>query len=226
MSRDDTTSLGKRCCPSVRGVTPTIEGLLSVLGIGVAVFASTNIDDIILLAVFFANPHLGARTVVLGQFVGIGALVLASGIAALAAFAVPEGWTAILGLVPLGLGIWKLRALRRVDVEEGGESLHIKVLTAKRRIHSQVLAVATVTIANGGDNLGVYIPLFAKTPAAIPAYAILFLVMTALWCFLGYALVNNRVVGSHVRRYGRVSLPFVLIVLGLYILWDVRVLLP
>jgi cadmium resistance protein CadD (predicted permease) len=203
---------------------PPIDDLLSVLGIGVAVFASTNIDDIFLLSVFFADPHLRARTVVLGQFVGMGALVLASAIAALAAFALPEGWTALLGIAPLVLGLWKLRTLRGPEAHEDGVRLHSEELAAERRTRSQVLAVAAVTIANGGDNLGVYIPLFAKTPSAMPAYGILFLIMTGLWCVLGYWLVNNRVLGSHFRRYGRVSLPFVLIGLGLYILWGARAL--
>lgn len=64
----------------------------SLMGVGVVVFASTNIDDIFILSAFFADIHLARRSVVNGQFVGIGALVLVSGIAALLAVAVPEGW--------------------------------------------------------------------------------------------------------------------------------------
>lgn len=36
--------------------------------------------------------------------------------------------------------------------------------------HSQLFAVAAVTIANESDNLGVYIPVFARTPTAIPVF--------------------------------------------------------
>jgi hypothetical protein len=32
--------------------------LLGVLGVAAAVFASTNVDDVFLLAAFFADPHL------------------------------------------------------------------------------------------------------------------------------------------------------------------------
>ena len=181
------------------------SSLLVVLGIGIVVFASTNIDDIFLLSAFFADPHLTTRSVLIGQFVGIGLLVAASALAALAAIAVPEGWVALLGLVPLGLGIRKLSLLRRDrgdgDVTEASD-MQNREHGLEQRIHSQVLAVAGVTIANGGDNLSVYIPLFATDLRLIPVYAGVFAVMTAIWCAAGNAVVNNRVAGQHVRQYG------------------------
>lgn len=190
--------------------------LVSLVGLGVTVFVSTNLDDIVLLSIFFADPQLRPRAIVAGQFAGIGVLVLVSGLAALAALAVPEGWTALLGAVPLVLGVAKLRSLWR-ERAAGDDEDEARQPASERR-GSQILAVAAVTIANGGDNLGVYIPLFAKTPAAVPAYALLFAVMTGIWCVLGYLLVNNPLVGKSIRRYGHALLPFVLIALGAYIL--------
>ena len=70
-----------------------------------------------------------------------------------------------------------------------------------------------------------YIPLFANAPRTIPLYVVVFALMTALWCLAGYVFTNNRVIGAHVRRYGPVALPFVLIALGLWILSGARVLL-
>ena len=89
-----------------------------------------------------------------------------------------------------------------------------------------MLAVAGVTVANGGDNLGVYIPLFAREPRLVPLYAVVFAAMTALWCFAGHRLVQNHLVGAQLRRYGHVALPFVLITLGMWILAGARVSLP
>lgn len=198
---------------------------LSFVVAAVAIFASTNIDDILLLSALFADPRLGARDIVAGQFLGIGLLVGASAAAAAASLAVPVGWTALLGLVPLGLGLHGLLrpgepaadgpADRDGWPERRGETLR----------RAPVPAVAGLVMANGGDNLGVYIPLFAKSPAAISAYAAVFAAMTAVWCLLGYALVNNRVLGDHVRRYGRVALPFILVALGLHLLSDARMLI-
>ena len=59
--------------------------LASIIGVGVMTFASTNIDDIFILSTFFADSHLPRPSIVIGQFVGIGALVLISVLAALLA---------------------------------------------------------------------------------------------------------------------------------------------
>ena len=88
-----------------------------------------------------------------------------------------------------------------------------------------MLAVAGVTASNGGDNLSVYIPLFASAIGAIPFYVVIFAAMTALWCGIGYGLVNNRWLAKHIRRYGHILLPFVLVGLGIYILSGALVLI-
>jgi cadmium resistance protein CadD (predicted permease) len=127
---------------------------VSTIVVGVALFASTNIDDIFLLSAFFADRHLAVRSVVLGQFIGLGALTAASAAAAMASLVIPDGWTALLGLVPLVLGVQKLWQLRAgVHEEENGEGVREREQVLERRSHSQVVAVAGVTIANGGDNL-------------------------------------------------------------------------
>ncbi len=89
-----------------------------------------------------------------------------------------------------------------------------------------MLAVAGVTLANGGDNLGVYIPLFSRVPRLVPLYVAVFTIMTGVWCAAGYQLVNNPLLGKRIGRYGRVALPFVLVALGVWILYGARVLLP
>ena len=202
--------------------------LVSDLGTAIVVFVSTNIDDIFLLTAFFADPRFRSRSVVAGQYAGIAALVIASALAALLALAFPDGWVALLGIVPLYLGFQKLLALRQAaSGDEGGsDECHIasQEQAGERGVLSQVLAVASVTVANGGDNLGAYIPLFATNLDALVSYSLTFAVMTGIWCALGYWLVNNRILGG-VRRYGHVLLPVVLIALGIYILSGAVVLL-
>jgi cadmium resistance protein CadD (predicted permease) len=196
--------------------------LASATGIALVVYASTNIDDLLVLAVFFADPRVRLGAVIVGRFIGLAALVLASAAAALLALVIPAGWIALLGVVPLFLGLRLLPALRgnREDEQSGAEGLRPADAKDKSRrgFTSQALSVAGVTLANGGDNLGVYIPLFATAPDAIAIYVVVFAVMTAVWCALGYLVVNNPLIGTQIRRYGHVLLPIVLIALGLYIL--------
>lgn len=204
-----------------------MSSLASDLGIGIVVFASANIDDMFLLAAFFADPRMRHRSIVVGQYLGIGALVLVSALAALFALALPTGWVALLGVVPLLLGVRKLLALRTDTVggQDDSEDHRVHDHNADRGLGSQVLAVASVIIANGGDDLGVYVPLFATALGTIPTYALTFAVMTGVWCGLGYLLVNNKILGNQIRRYGHVVLPIVLIALGVYILSGALVLL-
>lgn len=193
--------------------------LASAVGIAAVVYASTNFDDLLILAVFFADPRVRAGAVVAGRFIGLAALVIVSAAAALLALAVPAEWIALLGLVPLLLGLRLLPALFRNDLDPEADAGHAGVKGDVRRGYvAQAFSVAGVTLANGGDNLGVYIPLFASTPDAIVTYVAVFSVMTLVWCALGYLVVNNPLIGSQIRRYGHVLLPVVLISLGLYIL--------
>jgi cadmium resistance protein CadD (predicted permease) len=53
--------------------------IMSVIAIGVAAFAATNIDDIFVLMMLFSSSlTFPVRQVVLGQYIGIGLLVAIS----------------------------------------------------------------------------------------------------------------------------------------------------
>lgn len=62
-----------------------MKDLVSLIGIAIAVFVSTNVDDTLILSAMYSDPHLKARSIVAGQFLGIGTIVVVSAIAALAA---------------------------------------------------------------------------------------------------------------------------------------------
>ncbi len=199
---------------------------MSTVALAAAVFAATNVDDIVLLAAFFADERIPRAAIVIGQFAGIFALTAASAVAAYAALAVPGEWVALLGFIPLSMGVAQLWALWRRGVRnaEAGEETEPRP-TPGRRLGSHSLRVMAVTIANGGDNLGVYIPVFATDVGSIPSFAVVFGVLTAVLCAAGYLLVNNPVGRALTRRGGRIVLPVALIAVGLYVLLDARILL-
>lgn len=194
--------------------------MLETIVVGVMLFATTNIDDIFLTMAFFADPRLDRRAVVAGKFLGIGAIVAVSTAAAACAMAVPPEWVALLGLAPLGLGLHRLwsewRSPPGVIEEDDGVPAPAGSLVA------QACSVAGVTAANGGDNLGVYVPVFTEQFQAIPAFTVIFAIMTGLWCVGGNLLVNHRLVAATMRRLAGRLLPWVLIVLGVCILAGAR----
>ncbi|PIK73635.1 quaternary ammonium transporter, partial [Methylobacterium frigidaeris] len=80
-------------------------------------------------------------------------------------------------------------------------------------------AVASVTIANGGDNLGIYTPVFATSPGPrLVLIVAVFAVMVALWLGIAHGLVHHPGLGAPIRRIGRVATPFVLIGIGAMVL--------
>ena len=179
------------------------------LTVGTAAFVSTNVDDILLLAVWFAQRGRRVPSIVFGQYLGIGVLVGVSAIAALTALVLPRGWIPLMGLLPLALGI---RGLRRPESDEPETTPS----------GTGVWSVAAVTVANGGDNVGVYIPLFAKSPEAVVIYAVIFAVGTAIWCALGYTLVSHPAAKPLLEKYAHRLMPWVLIGIGVHVLSGFR----
>jgi len=80
--------------------------------------------------------------------------------------------------------------------------------------------VAAVTIANGGDNIGVYTPLFAaQTPGQMAETIVVFAVLTLSLVLFAWFLVSHPTLGKPMRRYGRIVLPVVLMGLGAWIIY-------
>ncbi|MFC0109594.1 cadmium resistance transporter [Kibdelosporangium aridum] len=82
-----------------------------------------------------------------------------------------------------------------------------------------MLGVAAVTFANGDDNIGIYVPVFAAAgTGGLIVFAVVFLAPVALWCLLGRFFASRSVIAHVLARWGHVLLPAVLIGIGLLIL--------
>lgn len=191
-----------------------MEGLPALLAAAIVLFVVTNIDDIVILLGFFSDPKLTARQIAWGQFVGILGLYGVSVVASLLSLIVPAAYIGLLGLFPIAIGIKEGWELLR-----GGDEIADDVLGTFA--HGNVLAVAAVTVANGGDNVSIYIPVFAtQTALEIAVIGLVFLVMTAIWLAFAHWLTNHPTLGAPIRRYGQRAMPVVLIVLGIWILYE------
>jgi cadmium resistance protein CadD (predicted permease) len=186
-------------------------------------FASTNMDDLLLLSSLFIASNFRAASVVIGQFIGMSMLVLVSVLAAYFMVSIPLAWIGTLGLFPLGLGILRLAKGYKVPIAKSvlcpkkGEFFGNQRLRVPWMKSEWALA-ALLTVANGGDNLSVYIPLFAVQHTFIPLYVTVFGVMTGIWCFFGYLLTNHRLFRDKLNRHAARIVPWVLILLGLKVL--------
>ncbi|MER6248963.1 cadmium resistance transporter [Streptomyces griseorubiginosus] len=152
---------------------------LGIVGQAAGLFAVTNIDDILILSLFFAQGagrHGSVRRIVIGQYLGFAAILAVAIAAAFGATFLPESAVPYLGL----------------------------------------LEVAAVTFANGGDNIGVYVPVFATARVgSMSVYAIVFLILVAVWCFGGRFFATRPIIAKALSRWGHILLPLVLIAFGL-----------
>lgn len=209
-----------------------MAGFASAVIAGVTAFAATNIDDIVILMLFFAQRNASFRTrhIVIGQYVGFLALILASLPGFFGGMILPKPWIGLLGLLPIVIGLKQLIS-REVDDEPQVQAVTSSQNVAKpsRSLQSllssllspQTYSVAAVTFANGGDNIGIYIPLFASSNATRLLIILgIFLVLVAVWCAAAYSLAQHPLVARILTRYGEKLVPFVLIGLGIFILID------
>jgi cadmium resistance protein CadD (predicted permease) len=189
----------------------------ALLVLAITLFASTNIDDLVVLVGFFADPGFRARDVVVGQYAGLAVLFAVSAAGALLSLVIPNAYLGLLGIFPILIGIRKLVALRHEQVP-ADQATGVRGTT---RSYGNIAGVALVTIANGGDNIGVYVPSFAvHSGSQIAAIAVVFVAMTALWCLLAHRMVSHPRFGAPLRRYAHIIAPVVLIGLGLMIIYN------
>ena len=181
-------------------------------------FLATNIDDIIVLSLFFARGA-GVRgttaRIGVGQYLGFGGIIVASILVALGAgtFLPPEV-IPYFGLVPLALGLyaaWRAWRDKEADEEQEDET------TTGEKVG--VWTVAAVTFANGGDNIGVYVPVFVTVgPAAVAAYSVVFLLLVAVLVAVAKYVATRKPIAAVLERWESVLFPIVLIGLGVVIL--------
>ncbi|TYK50616.1 cadmium transporter [Actinomadura decatromicini] len=192
---------------------------LDMVGQATGLFTVTNIDDILILALFFAQGaghHRSAIRITVGQYLGFAAILAVAVAAAFGATFLPESVIPYLGLLPLALGLkaaWHAWKNHRNSEEENEEQT--------RSSGPAALEVAAVTFANGGDNIGVYVPVFATAATGgMIVYAVVFLVLVGVWCAMGRYFATRPVIARTLSRWGHVLLPVVLIGIGLLILTE------
>jgi cadmium resistance protein CadD (predicted permease) len=193
-----------------------MESSFALIGVAIALFASTNVDDAFVLVGFFADPKFRSREIVIGQYAGIAALFGVSVAVSLLSLVIPRPYLGLLGAVAILIGAKNL--LDSYYERDKAKNLegHSNV-----RANGRIAAVALVTIANGGDNIGIYAPSFAvRSWYEIATIAVVFVVMTAFWCVAAQSMVSHPRLGGPIRRFGRRLAPIVFIGLGILILYQ------
>ena len=193
---------------------------LRTIGQAIGAFAFTNIDDVVVLAVFFgqARGYRGANLRIIGgEYLGFMALLAVSLAGAIVGTALlPTTALPYLGLLPIALGFWAGWTTwreRRRGRDEGVDAVAASAQSMR------VWRVAVVAFANGGDNIGVYVPIFAiATVRTISVFTAVFFIGVAIWCIAARYFASHPIIARALSRWGHIVLPLALIVIGVVIL--------
>ena len=190
-----------------------MDSLLATVGTAVGLFVGTNIDDMMVLAVLSASSRATGSPrrweIWAGQYLGIAILVGVSFAASRGLDRIPQGWLWLLGLIPLSLGVYKLAAAIRA---------HRRGERPPAPAPGGVLGVTGLIVANGGDNVAAYAPVFAAISAAAAVVTIaIFAAGVAIWCLAASWLVSHHRVTQTLQRWGHWIVPVIYILIGLYI---------
>lgn len=208
-----------------------MSGLGTAFTTGITAFIATNIDDIIILLLFFSqvDANFRHRHIVLGQYLGFTLIILASLPGFFGGLVVPHEWIGLLGLLPIAIGFKQLLNRQEDTVQVQTVTSELKASSSSNPIVSffssvlkpQTYKVAAVTVANGGDNISIYIPLFAgNNLVSLGVILGVFFLMVGIWCAIAYLLTRQPTIARVLSRYAKVVVPFVLIGLGLFIMYE------
>lgn len=205
--------------------------MLTTLTTSLISFISTNIDDIFILTILFSQvgKNLSKKDIVLGQYLGVGLLVLFSILASHSLNRIQTEYLGLLGIIPIFLGIksWLdfVKNKKRTASIEKDSSANKADLTDETLLTSGLrphfLNVTLLTIGNGSNNIGIYVPLFSRYSVIdLILTVLIFIIMIAIWCYFSFKLANLSFIQEELHRHQVFIIPVIFIGLGIYILID------
>ncbi|MBE9003122.1 cadmium resistance transporter [Nostoc sp. LEGE 12447] len=204
--------------------------LITAIPTGITAFIATNLDDLVILTLLFsqANATFRRQHIIIGQYLGFCTLVIASLVGFLGGLILPSHWIGLLGLVPISIGLNCLLNPEINFLSDVESEIQLSdSSTFASFLSPQAYSVAAITIANGSDNVGIYMPLFANsTFSELLVIISVFLLLVGVWCYVTYKLTCQKEITNLLTRYGNNFVPFVLIGLGVFIILDSASLTP
>ncbi len=187
-----------------------IEQVLEIAGVALAAFASTNIDNLLLLTVLQGQARQSKFAVFFGYVGAIVVFVLVGLIATRLADALPVDKIGYLGLVPIALGVYRLVALRR-SAGSGDAVAPAQALGAR-------CGGGTDACERGAPSQCCCRYLPRREDAMIWVLAATIVGAAVLWFALSRAIAKQAWVQRTLPRVERWLVPTLLIVVGFYIL--------
>jgi cadmium resistance protein CadD (predicted permease) len=170
-------------------------------------YAATNVDNLLIMSTLAAG-RASRGSLITGFLVASFAVLVIVSLATFIARAIPHEVLGYLGFVPMSIGIYLL-----LFTGSAGENPASGATTWP--------AVAAVLFANSSDTIFAVGPLFAESgDGARVGLAIGFTLIAAVWLILILGLSSRIAKSETLGRIGHRIAPWMMILVGLYILSD------
>lgn len=174
-------------------------------------FLLTHLDTFAVLVAFCADEDYRGFEVLIGHYAGFGIGLLAAVVGATLASVFLLRWTFLLGIVPLGLGVWGLLRRHPATAVDDVQSVPDVI--------GRIWIVTAAGIGLSGENLALFIPFFTGLSTVELTLVVVVYLISAGVLFVLAALVGQRSVDVGVpASIQRLLVPVVLLVVGLYVL--------
>ncbi|UJR29466.1 hypothetical protein I4U23_010678 [Adineta vaga] len=217
-----------------------LKEILKLISKVIITFLLTNIQDVVILMNFFLESSekdslLRSDHVVFGQYLGFSTLLILSLLGYTISYMLPVKLFGFLGFLIISFGLNGLKKLTKdlrinrqkirendqceIIQSESDENIILKDNESFCDDIKQIIKVSLVTIANGNDNIAIYVPIFVQsTDCEIVAYGLGFLFMVGILCLFCYCFIHFPPIFKFAQKYAEFISPFVFIALGIYIL--------
>ena len=176
--------------------------------LAISSFISTNIDDFFIDSILFFDCKSKKETneIIIGKYLGMSILV---SISLVITTNLPKRFIGYLGFIPLALGIKEIIE----NLKKGDDELN------QNRSSNKIINTTLITISDGADNIGIYIPIFAQlNRVQILITIIVFLILIYFYSKLALSITKIPLIKKFLEKYRSIIVPLVYISLGIYIL--------
>jgi len=190
--------------------------ILIIIGVTGVAYIGTNLDNLLLLVAMYSRYERHAGVVTAGYLAGMILIGIITLIIGEVGEFIPLAYLGLLGVIPVMMGLlalWKL--YRNTQAAETNNIVsHSKPLAV-------FLALISTQLSNSADSIITFSALYAdSTDSSDYVIAPTFLAMAGIFSGVAYYSLKHPKLGRLLSRYGQYVTPFILILVGLYILND------
>lgn len=191
-----------------------MNSLIAIVPIAAGAYVATNLDNYLLLVSLLARYRDQATHVIAGYFVCMIIFAVTGYWIGAAASVAPVEYIGLLGIVPISIGTYELVKLR------GGKARATVGTDDSGGTERKAFTTTLISqLGNGADTIVVFGVLFAdSTPLADTLIVLTLAAMAVTFVTIGIYTVRHPALSRWVSRYAHRLMPFVLIVVGVYVL--------